>query len=191
MKLEALEWYEQLVIDTKDLRKRRPLPARETLSPAEERQCCIIGGSLISWLEYYGSRLLQERNMLSKLQGWEKNPFIVFTSDKPGLIAAREILNDNPSQYAFLFPNEFKKWEARHPDKEYQWHIHTWSYFKTLDKSSLQRASDYPLAPEETFWLHQEGTMCGTLFGRGYDHLWKWNGEDFVLLQECFNQWVS
>ncbi len=191
MKREGIEWFDQLVKDSLDFRSKKPLPARETLSPAEEMQCRIIGGSFISWLEHQGPRLLQEREVLSKLQEWEKDPFIVFTSDKPGLIAAREILDGNSDRFAFLFPKEFKKWEACHSDNEYQWHIHTWSFFTTLDKASLKRTSEYPLAPGETFWLHQEGTMCGQLFGRGGDHLWKWDGENFVLLQEGFNQWVS
>jgi hypothetical protein len=187
----GFDWFFELRDDMREFRRSHPLVAREALSLEEEMKCRIIGGSLIRWLEEYGPRLMQERSVLAKLKGWESDPFIVFTSEQPGLIAANEILDRKSSQIAFLYPAEFTRVTKIRPDAEYQWHVHTWSYFTTLDADTLQRAAKYPLAPGETYWLHKEGTMCGQLFGRGGDHLWKWNGKKPELLEECFNQWVS
>ena len=187
----GLDWFEDLILDVREFRRSHPLAARDTLSLAEEMQCRIIGGSLIGWLQKYGPRFIQERSVLAKLKGWERDPFIVFTSEQPGLIAANEILDGKSFQIAFLYPAEFTRVTKIRPDADYQWHVHTWSYFTTLDADTLQRAAKYPLAPGETYWLHKEGTMCGQLFGRGGDHLWKWNGKEPELLEECFNQWVS
>jgi hypothetical protein len=187
----GIDWFDEVRCDARGFRRSHPLAARDSLSMKDEMQCRIIGGSLIQWLEKYSPRLLQERSVLAKLKGWESDPFVVFTSEQPGLIAASEILKGKASKIVFLYPDEFTKSTKSYPDPDYRWHVHTWSYFTTLDADELQRAAKYPLAPGETYWLHKEGTMCGPLFGRGGDHLWKWNGEKPVLLEECFNQWVS
>lgn len=191
MNEEGTKWFAELRAFVTECRAKRPLIAREELSHAEEIQCRIIGGSLISWLQKYGPHLLQERVMLADLEGWEKDPFVVFTSEQPGLVAAREILEEGPSSIVFLYPKEFTQWLKKHPDQNFRWHVHTWSFFCPLDADSLQKAQKYPLAPGESYWLHREGTMCGPLFGRGGDHLWKWNGREAILLEECLNQWIS
>ena len=54
-----------------------------------------------------------------------------------------------------------------------------------------KKVENYPIGSGESYWLHKEGTMCGESFGRGGDHLWKWNGSQPVLLEESINQWVS
>jgi hypothetical protein len=185
------KWFDELKVHTTLCRKRRPLALRDNLTPAEEMQCRIIGGSFISWLQKHGPRLLQERAVLAPLQNWEKDPFIVFTSDQAGLVAANEILEDTPPTIVFLYHEEFTRWTKAHRDAGYRWHVHTWSFFTAPDADVTKRAAKYPLQAGETYWLHKEGTMCGPLFGRGGDHLWKWNGQEPELLEEGFNQWIS
>jgi hypothetical protein len=185
------QWFDGLRTFATECRDRRPLIARDALSFAEEMQCRIIGGSLIAWLEKHGPCRLQERAVLASLQGWEKDPFFVFTSEQSGLVAASEILKEGSNTTVLLYPDEFANWLQGHPDQEYRWHVHTWSYFASLDADMAQRAGKYPLAAGETYWLHKEGTMCGSLFGHGGDHLWKWNGKEPTLLEEWFDKWVS
>jgi hypothetical protein len=191
MKDEGQNWFDGLKRFVGECRTRCPVISRDKLSIMEEMQCRIIGGSLIAWLQKYGPRLIQERAMLAGLKNWEKDPFIVFTSDRPGLVAAREILDEEPAAIAFLYPNEFTEWLNNHPDPEYRWHIHTWSFFAPVDVDSTKKAKKHQISKGESLWLHKDGTMCGQLFGRGADHLWKWNGREPELLEECFNQWVS
>jgi hypothetical protein len=191
MNEQGTKWFDGLRAFLAECRDQRPLIARKDLSAAEERQCRIIGGSLIRWLQNYGPSLLEERAMLADFENWEKDPCIVFTSEQPGVVAANEILKASPPTIVFLYPDEFTRWTESHPDPEYRWHVHTWSFFAPLDPMTGQRAARYPLAAGETYWLHKEGTMCGPLFGRGGDHLWKWDGENATLLEEGFNQWIS
>jgi len=191
MKEQGTKWFDELKAYTAECRKHRPLTLRDDLSVCEEMQCRIIGGSLIGWLQEYGPRLLQERAVLSDFEGWEKDPFVVFTSEQPGLVAANEILEETPPTITCLYSDEFAEWTKTHPDEGYCWHIHTWSFFMAPDADEIKAAARYPLVEGETYWLHKEGTVCGPLFGRGGDHLWKWNGEEPKLLEECFNQWVS
>ena len=129
--------------------------------------------------------------MEAELQNFEKDPYIVFTSESPGLVAAREILRKGPANIVFLYPDEFTEWLKDNPDPEYRWHIHTWSFFAPVDAATAKKAKKHPCSEGESLWLHKEGTMCGHLFGRGGDHLWKWNGREPELLEEAVNQWVS
>jgi hypothetical protein len=191
MKTQGQKWFAGLKRFVGECRSNRPIVARETLPAIEEMQCRIIGGSLMTWLQDYGPRLIQERAMHAKLEGWEKDPFVVFTSEQPGLVAAREIIGEGPPIIAFLYPTEFTEWLTAHPDPEYHWHVHTWSFFATVDDESAKKTRGYPVGPGESLWLHKEGARCGQLFGRGGDHLWKWTGRSLELLEEGLNQWVS
>ena len=191
MKAEGRKWYGGLKRFVSECRAKRPVVDREDLSAFEEIQCRIIGGSLIAWLREHGPRLIQERAVEAELQNFEKDPYIVFTSESPGLVAAREILRKGPANIVSLFPNEFSDWLNDHPDPDYRWHIHTWSFFAPVDVETAKKAEKYHCSEGESLWLHKEGTMCGQLFGRGGDHLWKWNGREPELLEEGMNQWVS
>lgn len=118
------EWFDGLKAFIEECRAEQPIVERDTLSTIEEMQCRIIGGSLISWLQSHGPRMLQERTFFSKLQQWEDDPFIVFTAEQPGLVAANEILDEPGERIAFLYPQEFNQWLEEHPDPEYFWHVH-------------------------------------------------------------------
>ena len=163
-------WFYGLRQFIADSHVKRPIVDREVLSAGQEMQCRIIGGSLISWLEKHGPRLLQEPAVFAGIEDWEKDPFIVFTSEQRGLVAAREILEGGPMTEAFLYPREFADLLKRHPDLGYRWHVHTWSFFTPVNAETANKARKYPIGPGESYWLHKEGTMSGALFGRGGDH---------------------
>ena len=188
---EGQEWFEDLIQAISEYRTKRPIPSRDDISELEERQCRIIGGSFISWLENDGPQLILERKALSKIRPWGEDPFIVFTSSVPGLAAAREILGTESETIAYLFTEEFEEWLATWPDADNQWHIHTWSYFTPVDKESDDRFLEHPVSDDESLWLHTLGTRCGELFERGCNHLWKWDGTELLLLQAKVDEWVS
>ncbi len=130
MNVEGQEWFNKLKQHIDTCRRMDPLPNRDELTTEQEMQCRIIGGSLLAWLEHHGPRLIQERwAILGRMTNVEKDPFIVFTSSTPGLVAAREILEEGVETVVFLRPKEFDRWLKCNPDSEYRWHVHTWSYF--------------------------------------------------------------
>jgi hypothetical protein len=108
---------------------------------------------LNSWLRKYGPPLFQERAMLCDIGGWEKDPFIVFTSEQPGLVAAREILEDDPGTIAWLNPTEFEDWNQIQPDKDYKWHVHRWSFLPRWTRKPRKRRSFTP-------WLRASPIGC-------------------------------
>ena len=184
-------WFADLRRFAGTCREQNPLPCRERLTPDAEIQCRIVGGSLIAWLERHGPLLLRERAAVCALEQLERDPFIVFTSDVAGLVAADEIVGGGHNRIATLLTGEFDAWRSENPDPAYRWHIHTWSCFSEPEDADLVNVPPHLLQRDETYWLHKEGTMTGRLCGRGGDHLWKWNGVEPVLLKECLNQWVA
>jgi len=174
-------------------RADHPLPSRDRLSATEEFQLRIVGGSLVNWLERYGPQMLKEREFLRELNDVDSSPDIVFISTVPGLVAANEILDPRPPSIFFFSQEEFSLFLKENPDPTFRWHVTYTSYFhELLDADILARASQkYKLRSKEEFWLHRESSMLGQLFGRGGDHLWKWNGRKPALLEEGFNTWIS
>jgi len=191
MDTEGTRWFNALVQYASQQDTEDPLPPRASLNPAEEAQCQIIGGSLIDWIRREGPRLIAERAALAHLTHVEKDPFVVFTSTRPGLVAARKILHSS-GRILSLHPDAFATWSRTSPDPEFKWHLHYWSYFEEdLPLDLIPKANLYRLDGHESHWLHREGTMCGVRFGRGSDHLWKWDGVTPVLLEEGFSEWLS
>jgi hypothetical protein len=174
-------------------RLKRPIPPRETLSPEEEEQCLITGGSLIQWLNSHGPEFLRQRAFFKEIMPIAKDPVLVFTSNMPGLVAAQEILDPCPEKIVYLLESEYAECELRRLDPDYRHHVHFWSVFREpVDPEFAKRASEqYPLAAGACYWQHSEGTVWGEPAGRGVDHLWSWNGTQLDLLEEAFDSWIS
>lgn len=176
------------------LRAKSPLPARESFTPSEEHQCQLLGGALIGWLEQRGPSLLRQRELTAlampfAFPGLGQEPTIVFISDQPGLVAAQEILDPPSPGILCLGFAEYQALRNLYPDERWQYHI--------VYQSHLQQhpedvdPAQYPIQKGEVYWLHEERTILGRLFGRGADHLWKWDGQQCELLQEGYGHWIS
>ena len=75
-----------------------------------------------------------------------------------------------------------------HPDKDFRLHIHLWSH---VVEPHHGYNNMYSLNINEQYWLHTEGMLCGHKFGRGAEHLWKWDGKKAALLKKNNSQWAS
>jgi hypothetical protein len=189
MEAQGIEWFNELKEHIRRCREALPIPARETLSPREEWECRITGSSFLQWLERFGPHMLQERKVLRKLMGISPDPFIVFTSNMPGLVAANEILDGQQEQIAFLLQSEFSGQES--PD--YLYHVHVWSSFLDAPEPEFlaQARERFPEVSEAALRQHREGTMWGRNAGKGGDHLWDWSLEEPRLIEEAFTSWVA
>jgi hypothetical protein len=169
------------------------LPSRDELSPAEEWQCRIVGSSLLNWLRKIGPRFLQERAVLAKLLEIDREPFIVFTSDIPGLVAAQQILGTDHERVGFLLQDELDSFLRQVEDPDYRWRVHVWSVFRKVVAPAFEAEAraKYPIPDGCSYWQHSEGTMWAVNAGRGVDHLWRWNGQNPELLEEALPHWVT
>jgi hypothetical protein len=147
----------------------------------------IIKGSLLSWINNLPSGISPgpgERN------GHEI--CIVFTSNEPGLVAAKEIMLGQNIPLVYLYPEELNFFLQRFPDNEYRYHAHIWSHFlEELDSDTKRIAKRYPINDTEIYWLHVEGIMQGQQLARGLEHLWTWNGTHTKLLKKSFLHWAT
>jgi hypothetical protein len=192
MSREASAWVRSFRAFIAGCRERDPLPSRESLSPAQEFQCRIIGGSLCTWLDRWGPQVLQQRAALHRAAGVEEQALVVFTSDVAGLAAAAEIVDPRLARrVVFLRADEYEEWISEHPD-ELRFHVHTWSTFRVPpEKELLSRARRrFELIRGEEFWQHSEGTLWAPLAGQAADHLWAWDREVPRLLEEAFESRV-
>ncbi len=129
---------------------------------------------------------------MSKLLEIDPGPFIVFTSDVPGLVAAQEILGQDHDRIDFLLEGEYASSALLAADTKFRYHVHVWSFFRSAVEPTLETKArtKYPLRKGCIYWQHSEGTLWGLNAGRGGDHLWRWDGHTPELLEEAFSQWV-
>ena len=168
-------WRQQLAKYEQLCRAKQPVASRQSLSGAEKIHSQIIAGGLA----------VQLQNLLHQP---DHNRQAIFTSARPGLTAASKILVEQPLSFTSLYPDEYRQWIHMHPDKNFRLHIHLWSHVV----ESLHIDKDlYSLDRNEQYWLHTEGMLCGHKFGRGAEHLWKWDGRKAALLKKNHTQWIS
>jgi hypothetical protein len=143
------------------------------------------------WLSDWGPQLLQERAVLSSLQGWDKDPLICFQSDLPGLVAAGEILGDESAAVVWGLSADFESLPTR--DDEFRYHVELRSSLLPVSPEVVdpELRRKHPLSGSEAYLFHRDESILGPLFARGAHHLWKWNGRELLLLEEAFETWVS
>ncbi len=169
------------------------MPSRESLTSIQEQHCRIIGGTLLSWLKHHGPQFLKERFVLSKILRIDPEPFIIFTSDIPGLVAAQEVIGQGATQIGFMLEEEYASSALLRTTPEFRHHIHIWSFFRPVVEPVFETKArvKYPLPKGCVYWQHNEGTMWADHAGRGAEHLWRWDGHELELLEEAFSHWVA
>lgn len=190
MSPEGDEWFDRLQQHAARCRDEDPIPARETLSEAVEFQCRIIGGHMIQWLHEWGPRLLMERKAHNADKAVEDEPFVLFLTDTPGLVAAREILDDgDDSPIAYMRAGEFEAFSAVHPDEQLRWHITVESGFHELTDEAERALAlrKHALQPGEVFWIHHAVSTLRPQFARGGGHLWVWDGKEAQMVEDGFS----
>ncbi len=189
--VNGLWWRSGATALAQDMRARKPLPPRESLTPAQEHQCRILKGALLNLLK-------NEPGWQAAARGSTYSPIYtritrVYLSDEPGLIAASEILDPVSPGILCLSYSEYTTLQKLCPDREYKFHLLHRSHIEVEPEGSeLERARRlHPLKAGECYWLHKESTMLGRLFGRGFDALWKWDQNEATLLDLDYGSWVS
>ena len=137
---------------------------------------------------------LQQRGLLAKLLEVDREPFIVFTADTPGLAAAQQILSSDHERVGVVLQDEFDAFLQQVEDAKYRWHVHVWSYFRKVLEPAFEAEAEaqakYPIPDGSSYWQHSEGTLWAINAGRGVDHLWRWDDQNPELLEEALTHWV-
>jgi hypothetical protein len=181
------EWSNSLKSFVEAKRCQNPILDRQNLSIEEEWQYQIIGGEFISWYRNHLGDILNQR-MALRVMDFDPEPLIVFTSNMPGLVAAKEIIRQPSDNLVYLMHEEFEEWSQNNIVDEFVFHIHHWSYFRQIDEDLLRQAQEnYPDVMEENYRIHVTGDLWGDRCGVQGEHLWSWNNEEMQLLEEAFS----
>ena len=188
--MKKREWSIALKSYIEAQRRQNPILDRDSLSDEEEWQCRIIGGEFIRWYENYLHDILSQRSALM-INNFDPDPLIVITTTMPGLVAMHEIISKPQENIVYLDNEEFEAWEKKNPVDEFTFHIHHWSYFRSVDqKLSKQVRESFPSVNVDELRIHSNGDLWGDNCGVFGDHLWQWNGHEMALLEEAFCQGV-
>lgn len=186
------EWTAALVAFAAKKHAEEPAPSRHDFTGEEEQQCRILGGHLISWMNEWGPNLIMERNVLATMQGWDKNPHIVYATAGPGLAAACEILDGVEADVTWLTAAQFQEFLSLHPDENQVHHCILESWFRpvTAEEETELRVT-YATSTDGTLRIHHDHTLMGPLFTRGGLNLWSYKDEKMTLVKEGYQTWVS
>ena len=188
--MDKQEWVKAIKTFSKCQRQINIIPDREELSYENEWSCRIIGGEFINWYQERLKSIAMEREVL-KMVKFDPEPYILFTTTMPGLIAAQEIMPDAPEHFICLLHTEYENWSKENVVDEFTFHIHHWNFFSTLDSDSLSRAKElHPSINENEFRFHCSGNLWAEQCGGVVGHLWKWDGQEMCLVEEAFTQIV-
>ncbi len=189
--VNGLWWRSGATALAQDMRARKPLPPRESLTPAQEHQCRILKGALLNLLK-------NEPGWQAAARGSTYSPIYtritrVYLSDEPGLIAASEILDPVSPGILCLTDSEYNTLMRLCPDPEFKFRrLHRSHIEVNPRRLNLSRARKlHPLKAGECYWLHRQGTIDGPLCGEGFDALWKWDQSKATLLDRDYGRWVS
>jgi hypothetical protein len=184
------DWSGALRNFIKEQRLHSPIPNRDALSDEEEWHCRIIGGGFRAWYQNRLRQILLERSILT-IAGFDPDPLIVFTAPLAGLVVAQEVMPETPENLVYLGHQEFKEWEREHLVDAHTFHIHHWSYFTGAEGEMLEAIQQtFPTVSVDQIRIHVSGDLWGEQCGIEIYHVWQWNGEKMILLEEAFSHVV-
>ena len=185
---DAQKWRHQLeeFVD----RIRSPRTDRDQLSPLQHQQRRVTGGLLVQFFEFLEQSADDELYPQLDDHPLAERLFL-FISDDAGLHAADELMDTDTDQALCLKKEEWRAFlEApqTEDDEAFVHHYQFWSVWhqnvpEDWDTPDLEQGFDH--------WVHEEGFALADRAGRGAKHLWRWDGEDFDLVDEELSSWTS
>jgi hypothetical protein len=179
-------------------RQARPLPDAKALTGLEYQQYRVHGGFMQTWLRQHGPGMLSERAAILEVQGRVlPEPVIVAHGDVPMLAAMRVLAGEGAlagvGRVVALLDDEYDAFIAAHPeaapeaDREFDFHVSTWSRFAPAPPELIQRARELgkPIDDTATYFDHVNGTLWAPRCGLQVENLWHWNGAELDLVEEA------
>lgn len=160
------------------------------LSPRKSWQRRVHGGTLLDFLQFAGERA---HGLYPKLG---QNPItervFVFITDNVGAVAAQEIIDATSPKAIWINQQLWRRWlddpDTDHDD-QFALHYECWSVFHRNLEPQWQQ--DFGGKPTEQLWVHEEGFALDDGLGRGSQHLWRWDGQHFALVEQELTRWVD
>ncbi len=181
----AQDWRQSLV-DFVDQRARS-IPQRDQLSPLQQEQRRVTGGVLLQFTHLLQTHITDRYPDLTP-QDLQQRLFLCIT-DEAGFHAAEDVLETDTEQVLRILKEDWRAFlEAPHTldDSEFRHHYECWSVWH----QNLSEKWDMPPRDGDTiYWVHEEGYALADGIGRGAQHLWGWDGQEFKLIEQRLTSW--
>lgn len=164
-------------------------PDRRELSSLEDWQGRVSGGALLKFLRFVTDR----KRRLSDLvlaQLAQKEKILLCITDRPGAVAANDILRMFQPSAIWLLRKEWGRWSLHEEIKDpgLRFHYEYWTRWKQGLKPDWDLQFDRG-AGERDYWIHEEEYRLGEGVGAGAFHVWRWNGSELILEREAVERW--
>ncbi len=168
----------------------RPRPKREQLSPLQHEHRRVTGGVLHQFFQFLEDSADEERFPALQDHPLPQRLFVLVT-DEAGVHATEDLMDTSSEQAVCLLKEEWRAFlesDDTDHDDAFEHHYEFWSVWHR----NMPDQWDFPqLGPGQSYWIHEEGFALTDGVGRGAQHLWRWDGEEFELVDEMTTAWSS
>ncbi len=192
MNAATCAWLEGLREQATATRLEKPLidGGRSAAEAAAERM--ILAAQLSLWLSGFTDVLAARQAWLDQASpAGDRDPAIVVTTSPVGIAVAESLAEAGSllarslaRELVAITEREYRLWCIAHPDETHRRHVNVWNWIKL--KVPEQRHAEFdrhPLRSGEAYWLHRAGIAGAGTADRRDCHLWKWTGQQAVLLE--------
>jgi hypothetical protein len=192
MTFQTIQWLTGLRDFASASRLAKPLGDGDSPAAETAAEHMILATHLSVWLTGFHDVLASRRAWLDDvLPAGDRDPAIVVTTSAVGIVVADDLIEAGSlpartlaRELVAVTEREYRLWGIANPDEKHRHHVNVWNWIKT--KVPEQRHAEFarhPLRPGETYWLHRAGIAGAGLADRRDCHLWKWTGQQAVLLE--------
>jgi len=187
----AEEWRRRLETFLDERREGR---ARETdfeLSPLEQEQRRVTGGSLMQFLRFIQDEAAFEAFPILAERPIDERVF-VFATDEAGRVAAHDLIDSRSGRAVVVTKEEWRAWLGNpetDSDETFDHHYECWSVWHRNFRATW--GVEGVNGDDGEFWVHEEGYALADRAGRGAEHLWAWTGTELELIEEGAEEWSS
>jgi hypothetical protein len=186
------DWLSGLRTFAAEHRDRKPPADITRPTPALVAERMLVATHLAMRLAEHETFLAARRTWLVArgLPEGDPDPALVITTSAVGIAATAEWLADGGPHQQAVGPRlvavtelEYRLWCIRRPDEDRRLHVNLWNWVKTrVPRQRWREFRDFPLGPEETYWLHRTGTSGAGAADERRASLWKFDGRHASLL---------
>jgi hypothetical protein len=192
MHRDTHDWLAGLRIFAAEHREAKPLADVTQPTPALAAERMLVATHLATRLAEHEAIRAARCDWLAQADppGGDPDPALVITTSAVGIAATAEWLAVGGPHQLAVAPRlvavtelEYRLWCIRQPDEERRRHVNLWNWVKTrVPRQRWREFANFPLGPDDTYWLHRTGTSgAGAADGR-HASLWKFDGRHASLL---------
>ena len=184
----ARRWRDELTDFVDEFRSS--IPDRSQLTPLQHEHRRVTGGLLLQFFEFLEKSADAERFPRLEDHPLEDRLFL-YISDVAGYWAAEELMDTDTPQAFRILKEEWRAFLEQPDTDEDEKFIHHYQFWSVWHTNIPDTWEGPELDPDWEHWVHEEGFALADRAGRGAQHLWRWDGEEFEIVEQELTSWNS